>query len=191
MKAWARYLICGLSGVALGIGSAVYAVRHAALGSNVLIGSWATGRTFGSAGADAYTRAVVALKGLLALPAHEARYYTAATDSAGTSLDGRCRYRITGGALPAAWWSLTAYDPDGYLIANPAGRYSIAGAAFPEGGKRGWSLILAPTPQPGAWLPSGGVPQLELTLRTYLPTDGGTGNPGIDVLPRIVKESCP
>jgi hypothetical protein len=190
MKPWARYLITAVAGVALGLGGTVYLVRHAALGNNVLFGPWATGRTFGSPSADPYTRAIVAVKGLLALPAHEARYYTAATDSDGAPLDGRCRYLILGGELPAAWWSMTAYDPAGYLIANPANRFSVAGNAFPNGGRGGWSIRLAPKPQPGAWLPSGGIPRLELTLRTYLPTDGGSGNPSADVLPRITREGC-
>ncbi|MEG3123672.1 DUF1214 domain-containing protein [Sphingomonas sp. GB1N7] len=190
MKPWARYLICTIAGTGLGLGGAVYTVRAGALGNNVTIGPWATGTQFGSADADAYTRAVVALKGLLALPAHEARYYTAANDSAGRPLDGRCRYRITGGALPAAWWSLTAYDPDGYLIANPANLYSVAGSAFPDQGAEGWALTLSPARQPGAWLPSGGIAHLELTLRTYLPRDGGGGNPPASVLPAIVREAC-
>ena len=110
MRAWARYLVGTVAGVALGLGGAVYALRSAALGNNVVIGPWATGQTFGSVAADPYTRAVVALKGLLALPAQEARYYTAARDSAGAPLEGRCRYRITGAALPAAWWSLTQLE---------------------------------------------------------------------------------
>lgn len=190
MKRWARYLIGALAGAAVGLGGAVWLVRNAALGNNVAIGPWATGRSFGSAGADPYTRAVVAVKGLLALPAQEARYYTAATDSDGAPLDGRCRYLILGGELPAAWWSMTAYDPAGYLIANPANRFSVASNAFQSSGRGGWSIRLAPTRQPGAWLPSGGVPRLELTLRTYLPTDGGAGNPSVDVLPRIMREGC-
>ncbi|WP_353203945.1 DUF1214 domain-containing protein [Sphingomonas sp.] len=190
MKPWARYLIGAAAGVALGLGGAVYLVRHAALGNNVTIGPWATGRSFGSASADPYTRAIVAVKGLLALPAQEARYYTAATDSDGAPLDGRCRYLILGGALPAAWWSMTAYDPDGYLIPNAANRFSVAGNTFQNGGRGGWSIRLAPTRQAGAWLPSGGIPRLELTLRTYLPSDGGSGNPSVDVLPRILREGC-
>ena len=190
MTAWARYLVCALAGVVLGIAATIYSVRHAALGNAVTIGPWATGQDFGSAREGAFMRAVVALKGLFALPAHEARYYTATTDSAGVQLNGLCRYRITGAALPAAWWTLTAYDADGYLIPNAAHRYSLMGSAFPDGGKAGWSIAFAPTRRPGAWLPSGAVPHPQLTLRTYLPSDGGSGNPGVGTLPRIVREAC-
>src|SRR5688572_12763550 len=89
MRRWARYLVCGLAGAALGIGAAAYSVRAGALGSSARIGPWATGIDFGTADAGAYTRAVVALRGLLALPAREARYYTAAEDDAGRPLEGR------------------------------------------------------------------------------------------------------
>src|SRR5688572_8065706 len=82
VRSWARYLVCGLAGVALGAGAGVYSVRAGAFGSSVRIGPWATGTDFGTAEAGAYTRAVVALRGLLALPAREARYYTAREDDA-------------------------------------------------------------------------------------------------------------
>src|SRR5436305_2344527 len=94
VKPWARYLIGAVAGVLLGAGGAVWSVRAGAMGSADAIGVWTTGRDFGTAGASAYTRAVVALRGLLALPASEARYYNAAVDQAGRALDGKCRYRI-------------------------------------------------------------------------------------------------
>ena len=130
MRTALRYLLTILLGLALGTLAAIHTVRAGAFASNVTIGPWKTGRDFGTADASARTRAVVALTGLLALPAKEARYYTAATDDAGRPLDGHCRYRVAGGALPAQWWSLTLYDPVGYLVANPAGHYSVESAAI-------------------------------------------------------------
>jgi hypothetical protein len=188
MKPWVRYAICGMLGIALGMGAAVQRVRTGALGSNRTIGPWTTGRDLGSAGADAYTRAVVALRGILALPAQEARYYNAAVDSAGEPLDGKCRYRVSGGAIPAKWWSLTLYDHPGYLIANQANRFSIASATVPNPAK--WDVIVAPAEQAGLWLPTGRIDRFELTLRAYLPDDGGMGNMTRDQLPSIVKEGC-
>ena len=120
MQPWVRYLICGVAGLALGAGAAVQRVRTGALGASTAIGPWTTGKDFGTTGASAFTRAVVSLRGILALPAHEARYYNAAVDSAGQPLDGKCRYRVTGKAIPAKWWSLTLYDHPGYLVANQA-----------------------------------------------------------------------
>lgn len=185
-----RYVLTIALGLVLGVFAAAYSVRAGALGSNVQIGPWQTGRDFGTAQADARTRAVVALKGLLALPAREARYYTAATDDAGAPLDGRCRYRINGGVQPGRWWSVTLYDRDGYLVRNAANIFSVESAAIPAAERAGWTIAVAPAPQPGHWLPSGGLDHVELTLRTYLPADGGKGEPSRAMLPSITKEGC-
>ena len=182
MRAAFRYAVTTLIGAAIGITAAIHTVRAGAFASNVQIGPWRTGRDFGTADASARTRAVVALTGLLALPAKEARYYTAATDDAGQPLDGRCRYRVAGGRLPGQWWSLTLYDDKGYL-AGP-GPYSVESAAVPADR---WSVAVGPG---AAALPSAGLSGFQLTLRLYLPNDGGKGDPPRAVLPTITKEGC-
>ena len=191
MKSWLRYLACAAIGLAAGAGVAVWQVRAGALGSNLAIGPWTTGTDFGTAQASAKTRAVVALRGLLALPASEARYYTAATDDTGQPLDGRCRYRLSGGALPAKWWSITVYDGAGYLVKNDAGIYSLGSAALGPDEQARWNVVLAPDRQPGHWLPTGRIDHVELTLRIYLPADGGRGNLARTQLPAITREACP
>lgn len=188
MRPWIRYAVCAVLGLAVGAGVAIQHVRTGALGASRAIGPWTTGSDFGTARASAFTRAVVSLRGLLALPAHEARYYNAAVDSTGDPLDGRCRYRVSGGAIPAKWWSLTLYDHPGYLVANQAGRFSIASAAVPN--PAAWEVIVAPAEQAGLWLPTGRIDRFELTLRLYLPDDGGVGTLTRERLPAIVKEGC-
>ena len=190
MRPWARYVVCGIAGLAIGTGSAVVSVRAGALGANQAIGPWATGKDFGTAKASAYTRAVVALYGLLALPATEARYYTATTDDGGQPLDAKCRYRVSGGTLATKWWSLTLYDPAGYLVDNQPGIYSVGSVALPAPEQANWTVVVAPTVQPGHWLPSGGKGRFALTLRAYLPSDGGRGNFTVAQLPHIMREGC-
>lgn len=190
MKSWARLLIGGVAGVLIGGAAAIGSVRAGSLGAQNAIGPWMTGKDFGTASASGYTRAVVALRGLLALPATEARYYTAATDDAGRQLDGACRYRITGGVLPAKWWSLTFYDPAGYLVPNAADIYSVGSASLPPAEASRWTIIVAPGQQPGRWLPTGGAGAFQLTLRAYLPADGGKGDFTRSQLPQIVREAC-
>jgi hypothetical protein len=190
MKPWLRYLTCALIGIAGGVAAAAWQVRAGAFGSNAAIGPWITGTDFGTAQASAKTRAVVALRGLLALPASEARYYTAATDDAGKPLDGRCRYRLSGGALRAKWWSITVYDGAGYLVKNDAGVYSLGSAALGPDEQARWNVVLAPERQPGHWLPTGRIDHVELTLRVYLPADGGRGNLARTQLPAITREAC-
>jgi hypothetical protein len=96
MRPALRYLIAVLAGAGIGVGGAAWSVRSGALASGVRLGPWTSGTDFGSAAASARTRAAVALRGLLALPAREARYYNAAVDGAGEPLDGRCTYRVEG-----------------------------------------------------------------------------------------------
>ena len=190
MKAWVRLLLCGLVGAAIGAGGAVSSVRSASLGMQTMIGPWATGRDFGSAEASPYIRAVVALRGLLALPATEARYYTAITDDTGAPLEGRCSYRVEGGALPARWWSLTLYDPAGYLVENKPNIYSVGSVSLPLPELARWKLAIAPGQQPGHWLPTGGIDRFHLTLRAYLPADRGRTDFTAQQLPRITKGGC-
>lgn len=181
-----------VAGVVLGSGAAIWSVRAGSLGAQTTIGPWTTGRDFGTGAASRYTRAVVALRGLLALPAHEARYYNAAVDDAGRRLDGHCRYRVTGGALPAKWWSLTLYDPAGYLVPNAAGVYSIGSASLSAEEAQRWDVLIAAAADKNArrWLPVGKPAPFELTLRAYLPADGGHGDFTRAQLPRIERLQC-
>ena len=190
MRNWQRLAICGIAGLVIGAGGAVLSVRAGAFGAQNSIGPWVTGRDFGTEQASRYTRAVVALRGLLALPATEARYYTAATDDGGAPLDGKCRYTVTGGALPAKWWSLTLYDRAGYLVPNDAGIYSVGSAGLPAAEASKWQVVIAPEAQPGHWLPTGQIARFELTLRAYLPADRGAGDFTTAQLPRIAKAGC-
>lgn len=190
MRNWQRLLLCAVAGSLGGAAFGVASVRAGAMGAQTRIGPWTTGRDFGTARASRYTRAVVALRGLLALPATEARYYNAATDDAGAPLDGRCRYTVSGGALPAKWWSVTLYDPAGYLIPNQAGIYSVGSVGFAAEEAAKWQIEIAPERRPGRWLPTGGAARFELTLRAYLPADRGAGDFTAAQLPRIAKAGC-
>lgn len=199
MKPRLRILFCIAIGALIGTGVAIRTVRAGALSTNRAIGPWQTGSDFATARAGAQTRAIIALRGLLALPAREARYYAAQVDDTGNRLDGHCRYRVTGGQLPARWWSLTLYDnTNGFLVANAAGRYSYNSAGLPKSEQDGWQIVVAPRPvgwaAPGAqgrhWLPTGGIDRFDLTLRVYLPAGGGTTNLTRTQLPSITKEDC-
>ncbi|MFC3710966.1 DUF1214 domain-containing protein [Sphingoaurantiacus capsulatus] len=190
MKSWLRYGLAVVVGLVVGVGSAAYAVRSGAFGSGQQIGPWRTGTDYGTAEASARTRAIVALSGLLALPAREARYYTAVADDAGAPLDGNCSYTVSGGELPGRWWSLTLYDGEGYLVANDANRFSVASAALAPAERKGWTIKVSPTRTDGHWLPSGGAERFQLTLRTYRPADEGRSSPPRDALPRIAKGDC-
>src|SRR6185436_364268 len=84
-------------------------------------------KNIGSYGTDYTFRAGVAALGLGANTRVEAIYPTAFGDSTGTPLSGSGSYRLVFPKDPPnrAFWSLTLYDSDGYLVANPQGRYAI------------------------------------------------------------------
>ena len=158
----------GLSALVVGLGSAWCVVRFGD-GGTVAAGAWQSTVLAGSIHADAYTRARVALGGLLALGPEETVYYVATTDDAGSPLRAHCRYRVTGPAPTARWWSVTAYADDRFLFADAEHRYSINNATpgLPSGQVM---LVTGPTARgAGPWLPTPGDSGLLLVLRLYQP----------------------
>ncbi len=116
MKQGIKYTITILAGLALGTGGA-WALAGRGVGkADIVSGSWTTSLGYGTKSTDPFTRAGVARRGLLALPATETVYWQAAVDAEGKPLDGSCRYAMTGAALDTRWWSVTVYDTAGYLM---------------------------------------------------------------------------
>jgi hypothetical protein len=132
----------------------------------------------GDYGTDYALRAVTAEVGLWANTAPEAYYPDADLDSAGRRLDGGHRYVIhfARGQLPPAraFWSLTMYDKDLFLYANPLDRYALGDRS--DGLRRdadGGLTIYVQHARPAAarlgnWLPAPATP-FTLTLRLYDP----------------------
>jgi len=200
----------------LGLGSAYQAVRSGLAGGEVANGPWRTSFVTGSVDADLYTRARVAVGGLLALAPSETVYWNAEHDAEGRPLDARCDYRVTGSELPARWWSVTAYAADHFLIPNDAGRYSFSQTTLAREPAGAWTVRVAtqpptqgplPTsgvtagaprseakPSEGAnWLPSGragATGPFALTLRLYNPAPEVYERPASLALPRIEREAC-
>lgn len=190
MKPWLRYSICILLGLGGGAALAISQVRGADMGRQVTNGPWSANTDQGTASASALTRARVALFGLLALPAKEAMYFIARTDSEGKPLDGRCTYTVSGGELEARWWSVTLYKGEGWLVKNDANRWSVGGNAPARDEKGNWSFTVSPDKTDGVWLPTGRTPRFDLTLRTYHPQGALLNNPAKAKLPSIKKETC-
>lgn len=195
MRSLVKWFAVVLIGIVLGGGLAIYQVRNGGLGNDIAIGPWTTGRDIGTADADMKTRAIVALRGLLALPKEEARYFTASTDSAGRPLSGKCSYTIAGGAIEARWWSITLYDRQGWLIPNRWHRHSIGSARVPAGNPddaaNGWTVTVSPDQSAGLWIPTATDGPFELTLRAYRPRGTLASNPGrLSDFPTITRGAC-
>jgi len=94
---------------------------------SVCIGCWGFNPKTGGSSADSFVRAVIAVAGLLALNKSEAIYLMGTFDSDGNELDCRNDYVITcPKSMPGAWWSITAYGGDHFLIPNEADTYSFS-----------------------------------------------------------------
>ncbi|MEM7665032.1 MAG: DUF1214 domain-containing protein [Pseudomonadota bacterium] len=181
----AIYLVAAIIGIALGLASAVYfaglwpGAKPLDFG-DVSIDGWNSDFAIGSEAADPYTRARIARHGLLALAKSEAVYFTRTVDDEGERLTEDCRYRLTVGAMPAEWWSITLYDANSMLPMNDDGPLSInanqdAVAVLPDGEVLGQGVqaIIAPErpDSPSLWLSSRNAGTFDLTLRLYVPED--------------------
>lgn len=80
----------------------------------------------GDYGTDYPVRAVVAREGLGANLPEDAIYATATADSDGAPLDGGRVYEVVVPPPPVqAFWSVTVYDADGFLVPDAAGAQSV------------------------------------------------------------------
>ena len=154
-------------------------------------GPWRTSATTGSADANPYERAAVALAGLYALTRDEAIYYTAFTDSSGERLRGECRYQVRGTPPPARWWSITAYDADHYLVPNAAGIYARNANTLPLAADGRYTLTLSSDATADSGLPIPVSGAFSLTLRLYNPASQVLAQLDTLALPTITREHCP
>lgn len=161
-----------------------------------LVNGWSTPPALlGRYGQDYNTRAVVAMVGLGAnLPA-DAMYPSARVDGQGRPLNGSRRYRLhfRAGALPPvrAFWSVTAYGADDFLIANAPRRHAL-GDRDPlvfnaDGSLDLWLQAEAPTQAPiSNWLPVRRGQDFLLNARLYWPApealDGRWTMPAVERL---------
>jgi hypothetical protein len=184
---WARWLGLSLLAVAIGLGSAWLALRSVSA-FGVAAGPWRVSTLAGSADADLYTRARVALGGLLALNRSETMYYVAGTDSSGHPLRSRCSYRVSGAPPAARWWSVTAYAEDFHLFANEQRRYSLNGAGARLDAEGRFALVsgpMAPADASLPWLPTPGDRGLIFALRVYNPAPALQAAPAALLAPLI------
>ncbi len=175
---WPNLMLFTLATI-LGIGSAWYVMRYAQFTTNAQqISGWKTLSTPISHPSETeiisprilYSRAITAVRGLLALSSEETIYFVRYTDKNGVELKANCTYQINGATLPARWWSLTAYANDFFLFDAPNHIFSIdqSRAALDELGQ--FTASIGPTPLKDTyWIPTIGKESVVLTLRLYQP----------------------
>lgn len=163
-------------------------------GSNIRNG-WVFDTSVGDYGTNYLMRAAAAMRGLGANLAEEVLYPSlfATADDDGVPI--RFRLRFPPGQTPPveAFWSLTAYTAEGWLVPNPAGIYSV-GHRIPVVFSPDGSLELAVQYEdpgsavpPGNWLPIPAEGQFSIVLRLYAPKqvalEGKWAPPPLEPLP--------
>jgi hypothetical protein len=176
----------------LGIGTSWYMIEQGSRVSVTTRGSWHLWHSAGRVDADPYTRARFARQGSLASPADLMTTYEARRDEEGQRLHSSCDYVMDGVDVPGAWWSLTAFDERGQLIANPAERYSYSSATVALSADNTYLITVSRESRPGNWLPTSGAGRLVLIFSVAALQPVAKGGPplGISQLPSIRRVSC-
>ncbi len=144
----------------------------------VIVNHWRVSFRTGNFGNNYLLRAAIAVHSLGNAIPEEAMFFHGFFDHTGEKLNGENSYKIHFNAnqLPPtnAFWSVTLYDTDGYLVDNSLNKYSLSDRnpdlKFNEDG----SLDLFVQNQKPAeskrtnWLPAP-KDEFTLTLRAYLP----------------------
>ncbi|MEM8917494.1 MAG: DUF1214 domain-containing protein [Pseudomonadota bacterium] len=180
MKRAMIYAVSGLFGLGIGVYTAL-AMSGLMPGDRrstegIEINGWTGDLTQGSSEASPYLRARIARHGLLALAKTEAIYFVRNTDSDGEPLGEDCVYRISGGPLPAGWWSITLYNETNFLPDNNDTALSFDATRSGDGD---WSAVISSSsPAKGEnWISSRNAGDFDLTLRLYMPEDRALQRP--------------
>ena len=185
--AWTAAIIAG---IVLGAASAWATLAVGRDNFSERYGAWTHNRAAGSTAAGPYTRAIIAMEGLLALSAREALYFNLAEDQDGRPLTESCIYELLGRELDARWWSVTLYADDDFLVQNNDLAYSIDASRVRLGPGGAWRARIAPVRGDAAyWLSSRGARRdFSLTLRVYNPQRHFRAR--ADTLPVLNRLSC-
>ena len=158
--------------------SALQKLQAAAKTTGVPVNGWNIApMTLGDFGTNYGLRAVIALVGLGVNLSADAIYPTAFVDGDGKPLSGANRYVVhfdKGQTPPAnAFWSLTMYNAQNFMVENPLDRYDIAGWMPLTYNADGSLDVYIQRESPGKekesnWLPSAGE-DFSITIRVYWP----------------------
>ncbi|MCP2029087.1 hypothetical protein L1276_004266 [Flavobacterium sp. HSC-32F16] len=178
-----------LLSIVLGSGIGIYNIKSGKSDSQRIIGNWQTvDKDKDLNSADLLTIAQVAVYGPYALTKKEVIYLSTSTDSEGNALDPKSDYIISGKKLDAKYWSITAYDENGFLIKNPINKYSynLEDVKY-EADSTSYKINLSGTEKKENWLPVNNVQKTSLIIRLYLPSEKLRENLTVETLPAIQK----
>ena len=157
--------------VALIIGVAVAVYRISGFENNDAFfhnGNWIGSKNLPLGKNDLLTAQVTCFA-LFALPGEEAIYLFAMRDEHHEKFNSENDYTITGNThqIAAAYWSITAYGKDLYLIPNSAERYSFNNSNIQADSAGNFSIVVSNKEKLGNWLPAPDNAGFGLVLRIY------------------------
>ncbi len=187
MAAILKLVLAGTVGVLLGLLLTIASLAPEARG--VRVGPWHGMPREGAVDADPYALASVERAGTLPLGAAEGVSFLATTDDAGAALSPACTYKVAGPVPPARFWTLSVLTPEGFPIANPAGRYGFTSAEILRQDEDPVAIVVSRSARSGNWLPVGKAVSFVLALRLY---DTGLSAVGGSVgkMPAVRKLGC-
>jgi len=159
-------------------GKAAMAAEMNSLGK--MVNQWGLTYDMGRYGTKYAYRAAWTFVGIGGNVIEDAFYPLALNDADGKPLSGEHRYTLTfeKGAWPPAdaFWSMTLYDIEGYLVDNPLDRYAIGDRSGVAPNPDGSLTIYIQGESPGKdkeanWLPAPKTGLFKVALRLYMPRE--------------------
>ena len=163
-------------GIEEGVAAGQTQMRETQRGKNV--NGWDIALDMGRYGANYPYRASWTFYGVGGNLPEDAIYPFAAKDGDGNLLNGASKYvlHFTKAEIPPvnAFWSLTMYDADSYLVPNPINRYALGDRSGMKLGEDGSLTIYIQSETPGTqsqanWLPAPKEGEFRVALRLYAP----------------------
>jgi len=181
--------ILSILAIVVGFGAAVYSIQTWKNSSQENIGNWQTiGKDEDVNSANLLSIAQLAIYATYPLTKKEVIYLNTSTDSDGNAIDPKSDYIIKGKKLDTRYWSITAYDQDGFLIKNPIEKYSYNFEDVKyEKDSASYKINLSSTKKDENWLPTVGAQKISLVIRLYQPSDNLRNNLTVENLPVIQK----
>ena len=173
MKKRLYFILPSLLGLVLGVVLASRAIQAAGQNKNLVLrnAEWGYFASMDLAEND-LQRAFIGRIGLFALQDSEAIYFIANQDNEGKPLNADSQYLIEGQALDAAYWSITLYGEDHFLIPNEEKRFSYnqVNVQYKDSLKGRYQIQLGGNKTMENHLPMRGEQQVNLLLRLYQPS---------------------
>ena len=175
-----------------GIAGAQQAIRAEESKMGETVNGWQIARDLGRYGTKYTYRAAWTFFAVGGNLVEDAIYPLTLTDSDGKKLTGTNKYvlQFAKDQIPPvdAFWSLTMYDKDSYLVDNSINRYTLGDRSNMKPGDDGSVTIYLQSESPGNdkesnWLPTPKADAFKVALRLYIPkkqvTDGTWKPPSV------------